>query len=326
MDRRSVARRMAWSTGALASVAALCALAGLPPAGSSGDAPRAAPESGAILVRAVEPDSPRVDGKLLEVSPDGGVERVGDVVCKRVHAVAGGPGLCLALSKNGIDYEAIVLDRRFERTTSFPIDGVPDRARVSPDGRYGAYTSFDPKGSQGYFESSFEFSTYTRIVSLRSGRELLRLEDLEVTRAGRPLALRGAELWGVTFAAGGRYYATLAAAGEHFLIAGRVGSDRARVVRAGVECPALSPDGERIAYKRRIGDGNRWRFHVLRLSDGHDIALAEPRSIDDQPEWLGNDRIVYSDDHDVFSVPVGGGGPERLATRATSPAALLPRR
>lgn len=85
----------------------------------------------------------------------------------------------------------------------------------------------------------------------------------------------------------------LPAASRHYLIEGRVGSGRARVVRDGASAVALARR-TRIAYKRRVGDSNRWRLHVLDLASGRDVALAENRSTDDQPEWLGDDTIVYS--------------------------------
>ena len=45
-----------------------------------------------------------------------------------------------------------------------------------------------------------------------------------------------------------------------------------RVLRDGVECPSLSPDGKQIAYKSRIGDENRWRLRVLDVATLEDHA------------------------------------------------------
>ncbi|MEX1141480.1 MAG: hypothetical protein WD993_08575 [Thermoleophilaceae bacterium] len=290
-------------------------------AGGLGDAPAGS----RVLVRAVDPAAPRADGRLYELTADGQARRAGRLACKRVHANGDGDGLCLKLAPNAIDYDGVIFGGDYRPQARFPIDGVPDRARVSPDGRYGGYTSFDSAGSQGYFESSGEFVTFTRILDMRTGRVLLRLEDLTVSRNGGKLDTVSPQFWGLTFPGGDRYYATLASDDRHYLIAGRVGSTRARVVRTHVECPSLSPDGERIAYKRRIPGTNRWRLHVLDLPTGEDVELAETRSIDDQPEWLGDDTIVYSDDKAVLTVPAdGSGSPRRAAAHATSPVYLAP--
>jgi hypothetical protein len=287
---------------------------------TAGDDIAIAPER-PLLVRAVDERVPRSDGLLRTISPDGVTRAIG-LRCKRVHVSPAGIGLCLQTADNGLDYQGVVFGPDFRPLRRFRVPGVPDRARVAPDGRHAAYTSFDANGEQGYFETNGPFSTYTRIVDTRTGKVVLRLEDLRLSRAGKPFEPARRELWGVTFARDGRYYATVAAGGGHYLIEGRLGSSRARVLRERTECPSLSPDGTRIAYKRRIGDTNRWRLHVLDLRSDRDWPLAESRSIDDQPEWLDDDTIVYSDDRAVFAVPADGGGvPRRLAAAATSPSA-----
>jgi hypothetical protein len=282
-----------------------------------------------VLVREVDPDATRRDGQVYELSADGELRRIRTLKCKRVHAVSGGPGVCLRLSGNKIDYEGVVFDERYRPRVSFLVDGVPDRARISPEGRYAGYTTFDEAGAEGYFTSTSDFSTDTKIVDLRSGRELLDLADVEVSLAGKPFDGLSSEVWGVTFPGGTRYYATLASdefqREGYFLIEGDVRSEQARVIGRGVECPSLSPDGKRIAYKRRIGDTNRWRLHVRDLDGGSDVALAETRSIDDQPEWLSDGLVAYSDDESTYVVAADGSGkPLRLAASATSPVRLAP--
>jgi hypothetical protein len=291
--------------------------------------------SGPLLARAVDPEAPRADGGLFEIAPDGSAEKVSDMRCKRVAVAPTGEGICLGIGPNGIDYQATLFERGYRKMASFPVKGVPDRARVSPDGRHAAYTSFDSNGAEGYFESADDFTTYTRIIDVRSGEEVLDLEDLHFVDDGRRLRPTGTELWGVTFAGGSRFYATLASGPVYdrmyHLIAGRIGSHQAELVASGVECPAISPDGKWIAYKRRkpvvygLPKPIRWRFQVLDIETGRRVRLAEPRSIDDQPEWLGNDTIVYSDDRSLFAVPADGRGkPTRLASTATSATPLSP--
>ena len=50
---------------------------------------------------------------------------------------------------------------------------------------------------------------------------------------------------------GNRFYATLGTRGQTYLIEGNLERREARVVRGGVECPALSPDNTRVAFKKR---------------------------------------------------------------------------
>ena len=120
-----------------------------------------------------------------------------------------------------------------------------------------------------------------------------------------------------------RFYATLATGDHHYLVEGSVGGREMRVLRDGVECPSLSPNGKRIVFKSRIGGENRWRLRVLDLSTLADHAVAEGRSIDDQAEWLDDDTLAYSDGRNVYTVPAGGGGEPGLLVRdATSPVRL----
>ncbi|HYI98755.1 MAG TPA: hypothetical protein VEX36_03615 [Thermoleophilaceae bacterium] len=278
-----------------------------------------------LLVRAVDPDHPRLNGRAYrtEIAPGATPAAAGGLACERVYASGAGGGLCLAVKRNGFSYEGLIFDRDFRRRARFPVPGVPDRARVSADGRYGAFTTF--LSGHTYSAGVRQFSTHTAIVDMRGGEYLLRLDELDVERDGEPFEHADANFWGVTFAGGDRFYATLGTGGEHYLLEGRIGTRRARIVRDHVECPSLSPDGRRIAYKRRIGNQDRWRLHVLDLRSGRDVALAERRSIDDQPEWLDDDHVVYSDDRSVFAVPADGGGrPQRLIARASSPVSLGP--
>jgi len=278
-----------------------------------------------LLVRAVDHANPGGDGRLFEarLAPGATPDRAGGLACERVHENAHGDGLCLAAKRGGFDYEAIVYRGR-DRTPRAPlgISGIPDRARVSADGRHAAYTTF--LSGHTYTAGIRTFSVHTGVLDLRTGRELFSLDELEVVaRDGAPVRDRDANLWGVSFAGADSFYATLATRGRHHLIEGSLSDRRARVVASGIECPSLSPGGERIAYKRRLGDSDRWRLAVLDLATGMRTDLAERRSIDDQPEWLGDETIVYSDDRAVWAVPADGGGrPQRLLRGASSPAAL----
>jgi dipeptidyl aminopeptidase/acylaminoacyl peptidase len=198
------------------------------------------------------------------------------------------------------------------------LDGVRSRARVSPQGRYGAATTF----VVGHSYREKGFSTLTALIDMKSGDVLANLEDFDVTRDGKPFKALDFNFWGVTFTRDERrFYATLSTGGKIYLVEGDIPTRQARVIAEDVECPSLSPDERRIAFKRR--EGNDWRLHVLDLETKREVALAETRSVDDQVEWLDNDRILYGLIKDVWVVPADGSGRPRVyIPNALSPAVV----
>jgi MFS transporter len=66
------------------------------------------------------------------------------------------------------------------------------------------------------------------------------------------------------------------------------------VLMDGIECPSLSPDETRIAFKKKTGVPGTWRPAVLNLETGAEITLPESRSVDDQIEWLDNNHLLYA--------------------------------
>jgi len=275
-----------------------------------------------LMVRAVDPSSPALNGGVFVVE-DGKVKRRSrDLACERVYFAAGG-GICMGVAPSGVDYTASVFDSKFHPVHSMRLTGLPSRARVSSDGRLGAMTVF--VAGDAYLQSSTAFSTRTYILDMESGETIGQLEQFEVMDGGAPIDAVDFNFWGITFdpADSDRFYATLATGDHHYLVQGSVSGQQMRVLRDGVECPSLSPDGKSIAYKSRIEDSNRWRLHVLDVATLADHPVAEKRSIDDQPEWLDDEALVYSDGTDVYTVPAdGSAGPELLVEDATSPVAL----
>ena len=249
----------------------------------------------------------------------GRVRRGTGRLCERVHATAQG-GICIARSRSLTGgYEARLLgpDGRVRHTVR--LDGVPSRTRVSADGRYGATTAFVTGHS---YAAPGSFSTQTLLIDMRRGETIADLESFTVWRSGRVVDAADVQFWGVTFARDSdTFYATLATAGKTYLIKGSVGRRTATVIRENVECPSLSPDGTRIGYKRLVGEkGRTWRFHVLDLASGADVALAETRSVDDQLEWLDDRSLLYHAGHDIWTVPAdGSGAPRRFLADADSP-------
>jgi len=275
-----------------------------------------------LMVRAVDPHNTRLNGRVYEVD-DGKVRRrSGDLACERVYYAAG-RGICMGVAASGVDYEATIFDSRLKPVDKISLTGLPSRARVSADGRYGAMTVFVTGDS--YLESSTAFSTRTSIVDMGDGSQIGQLEQFDVSKDGVPFDAVDFNFWGVTFAKDpNRFYATLGTGGEHYLVEGNVREKSLRVLRDGVECPSLSPDNQRIAYKSRIGNENRWHLRVLDLDTLDDHAVAESHSIDDQVEWLDDDTLAYSDEINVYTVPADGGGEAKLLVKdATSPVRLV---
>ncbi len=274
-----------------------------------------------LMVRAVDRNDPRLNGRVFVVK-DGQPQQLAgrELACERVYFAAG-RGLCLATAETGISYQATTFDSSLRPLHTFSIPGVPSRARVSADGRYGAFTVF--VNGHAYLGSG-GFSTATTIVDMRSGEELGNLESFAVSKDGEPFDAVDFNFWGVTFTKDpNRFYATLRSNGHYYLVEGDLRRQTMRVLRDRVECPSLSPDGTRIAYKSRIGDENRWRLKVLDLATLRDHPVAERKPIDDQVEWLDDETLIYSDNFDVYTVPADGGGTPRLVLRdATSPVAL----
>jgi hypothetical protein len=230
----------------------------------------------------VEPSSPRAP-------------RFVDTLSCEVVYVAGGQGICLR-AKRGVvtTYSAHLFDAAtFETRHQFPLNGVPSRSRVSRDGKLAAFTVF----VSGHGYTALDFSTQTMLVDVTTGTAIADLETFAVTRDGKPFKEVDFNFWGVTFTPDARdFYATLSTGGKHFLVRGNVESRTATVLRDNVECPSLSPDGTRVAYKKRYMVGNRvvWELHVLDLATGKDTALKEKRSVDDQLEWLDDRNVLYS--------------------------------
>lgn len=274
-----------------------------------------------LLVRAVDRANRRGNGRVFAVAGGRPRELEGEpLYCERVYFAAG-RGLCLATAETDTGYEATIFTSSLGTLYTLPLNGIPSRARVSSDGRYGAMTAF--VNGHAYLEDG-GYSTETTIVDMRTGESIANLESFDVSKGGKPFRSVDFNFWGVTFAAdSNRFYATLRTHGHYYLVEGDVGAGRMRVLRDHVECPSLSPDGTRIAYKSRIGRENRWRLKVLDLDTLRAHPVAERRPIDDQVEWLDDGTLVYSDGLDVYTVPADGSGAPRLVVRdASSPVAL----
>jgi hypothetical protein len=277
---------------------------------------------GRVLVRAVAHGDERLNGRVTLVRLGGRARarRVGTLACERVYEAAG-HGICLSVAASGVDYRMKTFDARRGTVHEQALTGLPSRARVSPSGRWGSMTTFV---SGDAYTSPGAFSTRTTILDMRSGEAVANLEQFSVEKDGHAIDSPDLNFWGTTFARDDdTFYATLATGGKTHLVKGSLRERRMRVLHENVECPSLSPDETRIAYKKLVGGKGHWRLHVLDLATGHDVALAERRSIDDQVEWLDDGIVLYGDGTSVWAARAdGGGSPEKVLARAASPAVL----
>jgi WD40 repeat protein len=245
--------------------------------------------------------------------------------CEVVY-FANGSGVCLQANRGILTtYAATLFDSNFATRATFPLHGGPSRARISPDGKIAGFTVF----LSGHGYASLNFSTETLLVDTARGKVIASLEnDVRVLRDRKPFQAKDFNFWGVTFTPDSKnFYCTLSSGGAHYLIKGNIAERTAVVVHDNVECPSVSPDGTRVAYKKRsITDGRLvWQLHVLDLATQHETPLAEKRSLDDQIEWLDNDHVLYT----VSDKPEGSSGTTNVwkadAAGTGTPAIFLPK-
>jgi hypothetical protein len=249
--------------------------------------------------------------------------------CERVYA-ASGDAICLSADRGVVTkYKAQLLDgASWKATRDLPLTGAPSRARLSRDGSLVATTTFVFGDS---YANPGQFSTRT-IVTRTDGEVVGDIEKFKLVVDGRTITAADKNLWGVTFVDDDRFYATAASSRKTWLVEGSLSRHTITSIRGDVECPSLSPDGTRIAFKKhgKLPPG-KWRLAVYNLKTGTETLLAETRSVDDQVEWLDDQTVVYglpretagSASSDVWRIPADGTGkPQMLIQDAWSPAVV----
>jgi hypothetical protein len=277
-----------------------------------------------VLFRSLDREDGSTYGRLaLAPLSDGrpGERLLAGEKCERVD-LAADRGLCLG-TPGPTGFKAKIIDGGLQEIGSVRLAGVPSRTRISPDGRYGGVTSFVTGHS---YADVGEFSTAATIIDLQGGEKVADLEkDFTITVDGKPATARDRNFWGITFSRDGdRFYATMATGGKTYLIEASLKRRTGRAIHENVECPSLSPDETRIAYKKAVGQNPPvWRFHVLDLATGRETPLAEPEPLDDQIEWLDDGHVLYRSGESTWTMPAdGGGAPKRWLAGADSPAVV----
>jgi hypothetical protein len=278
-----------------------------------------------IVFRSLEPG--RDEGRIgyVAAADPAATRKLAEPRCLRVAAAAD-RALCLRSGRTPAQpYEVVALDDRLSEVGDEPLNGVPSRARVAPDGRRFATTVF----VSGHNYISLGFSTET-VVYERDGEAIGNLEQFTFLINGEKDESVDRNVWGVTFAADSNtLFATVAAGGRTYLARGDVEKRTLTALQDNAECPSLSPDERTVVYKKRVDPAadEAWRFHALDLETGEETPLGERRSIDDQVAWLDDERVMYAVPSragkraaaDVWVAPIDGGRPRLLIPNADSP-------
>ena len=262
----------------------------------------------------------------VEKLADGGARTPTELACQRFYA-AGGTSVCLKLSGPGPSYAAEV-SRGGKPIKTIPLPGIPSRAKVSQSGNVVSWTSFVTGDS---YSVPGGFSTRTGFFDVRTGETVESIEHFAATVEGAPLTASDANYWGLTVGSNDlTFYATLASGGFTWLVKGDLVSKSVTSLRRDAECPSLSPDGTKVAYKKRIGRLGPWDLAVLDLATGTEKRLPGTAGIDDQATWLTANELAFAavpKDAKLPAVhvaPADGSQPAKvLIPDATSPSPVM---
>jgi hypothetical protein len=271
-------------------------------------------------------------GKVASVPLDdpSGPRSVSSQLCDRVYATAE-LTMCLKTDAGVVTTWAAVqtgATGKQEQTWSLP--GVPSRTRISADSKLVAETSFVTGASY----ATVGFSTET-IIATAAGHSYGNIEQFKLLINGEQVNAADRNVWGVTFTDDDRhFYATAASGGSTWLVRGDLVAKTLTSVHKTAECPSLSPDGTRVAYKKNTGTFSQpnWHLAVLNLKTKVETVLPEKRSVDDQVEWLDDSTLLYGlprtgvvGDNDVWSIAADGSAdPTLFIPHAWSPSVVRP--
>ncbi|MGE7432947.1 TolB family protein [Kitasatospora sp. NPDC001175] len=261
-----------------------------------------------------------------------GPRTVGHTACERVYSAAG-TVVCLTTEYGAIpSHHVRILDAALRERRRIDLGaGAPNRARISASGRMASWTVF----TSGDSYAANSFSTRTSVLDVRTGALTATLEDFSVSKDGESYLPADRNFWGVTFTSDDNtFYATMSpvSTGKTYLVRGDLAARRMTVLRENVECPSLSPDNTRIAFKKRVSSDpvRPWRLYVLDLASGRETELAETHSVDDQAAWLDDTTLAYAlpaaggTGSDLWTVPADGTGSPALLLHGGFSPALLP--
>ncbi|TFC07178.1 hypothetical protein E3O42_00070 [Cryobacterium adonitolivorans] len=265
----------------------------------------------------------------VPLSDPSAARSVTDLACDRVYATAAVQS-CLHIDRGVVTtFNGTLSDASGRETRSWPLAGVPSRTRISADSRLVAATSFVTGEAYG----TVGFATMTTISRTDGSQDYGNLEDFALLVDDVLITAADRNVWGVTFSDDDNtFYATAASNNQTWLVRGDLAARTLTAIRDTAECPSLSPDGGRIAYKKEVSTSvtPQWSIAVLDLATGTETLLHEKRNVDDQVLWLDDDTLLYGlaredtvGDSDVWSVSADGTAvPELFLAHAWSPSVV----
>lgn len=266
----------------------------------------------------------------VALTDPGGARAISDVVCDRVDATPSTFACLRTVRGIAPSYTAAIYGNDGTVQQEWPLPGIPSRTRISDDGSLVATTAF----VTGHSYATIGFSTET-VIRVPGGGSLGSLEDWTLVIDGEPAAPVDRNFWGVTFVDDTSFYATvgISTQGSTHLVSGDLTTRTLTTVAENVECPSISPDRTRLAFKRLTagaGPTAHWTPAVFDIATGAITLLPESRSIDDQIEWLDDDTVLYgmpregaAGTSDVWSLAAdGSSAPQMFLEQAWSPAVV----
>lgn len=264
-------------------------------------------------------------GKLAAVSLDDpqGERSLAQTACDRADAAAGIISCMRTVRGVPTTFETDVLDASGDLIETQPLAGLPSRTRVS-DGGLVATTSF----VTGHSYATDSFSTET-VIKGTDGADYGNLEYFTLMVDGQELTAIDRNVWGVTFVNEDEFYATAASDGKTWLMKGSISAQSMTSVLENAECPSISPERDKVAYKKRSTRLGliHWDIAVLDLATMKEISIPLDDGYDDQIEWLDNNTMLFGQprtgevgDSDIFKVKVEENAiPELFIEHAWSP-------